>query len=339
MRKINPGNVVFNFREVTVQQTLKILKSIKSSKAAGIDTLPAKVIKDIAEEITAPLSFLINKTLVQGVFPTAEKSAKVMPLYKSGDRTNTDNYRPISILNIISKVFERVVFDQLSDYLEDNHLLTDFQYGFRRKRSTRDAVTILTDHIKHNMDKSKVTGALYMDLRKAFDTVNHSCLLHKLPYNGILNTEIEWISNYLFKRSQIVFLDGVFSSREYVSHCVPQGSILGPLLFVLLINDLPNQLNFCNVLMYADDTVLYFSSKCSKEIEHCLNFDANAICSWMKENCMILNPKKGKTEFVLYAARTRKTPVNIVIDNNVINQPDTYTYLGVKLDSHLNLHA
>ena len=339
MRKINPRNVVFKFREVSVQQTLKILKNIKSSKAAGIDTLPAKVIKDIAEEIAAPLAFLINRSLEQGVFPTAEKTAKVTPLYKSGDRTNTDNYRPISILNIISKVFERVVFDQLSDYLENNHLLTNYQYGFRRKRSTRDAVTIFTDHIKRNMDKSKVTGALYMDLRKAFDTVNHSCLLHKLPYYGILNSEIDWISSYLFERSQIVFLDGVFSSREYISHGVPQGSILGPLLFVLLINDLPDQLKYCSVLMYADDTVLYFSSKCSKEIENCINLDANAVHSWMRENCMILNPKKGKTEFVMYAARTRKTPVNIVIANNVINQPDTYTYLGVKLDSHLNLHA
>ena len=339
MRKINPRSHVFKFREVTLQETLKILKSTKSSKATGIDTIPAKVIKEIAEEIAPPLTFLINKSLEHGIFPSAEKIAKITPLYKSGDRSNTDNYRPISILNIISKVVERVVFDQLSNYLEENNLLSDYQYGFRKKRSTKDAVTKFTDHIRKNMDSSKVTGALYMDLRKAFDTVNHSCLLHKLPYYGILNIEVEWFSSYLFQRSQTVFLDGILSSKEFVTHGVPQGSILGPLLFVLLINDLPNQLQFCNVLMYADDTVLYFSSKCSKEIENCINSDANSVNSWMKENCMILNPKKGKTEFVMYACRTRKDPIKVVVDNNVINQPNMYTYLGVILDSHLNMHA
>ena len=338
LKDINPANCSFKFQEVTIQQILQILKSTKSTKAAGIDTIPARIVKDIAEEISAPLTFLINSSLSIGLFPTAEKTAKVTPLYKSGDRSNIDNYRPISVLNIISKTFERVVFNQLSNYLKENNLLTDYQYGFRKNRSTRDAVTKLTDHIKESMDKSKVTGALYMDLRKAFDTVNHSCLLHKLPYYGIIDKEVDWIASYLFERSQSVFLEGVISNKEFITHGVPQGSILGPLLFVVLINDLPKQLKFCNVLMYADDTVLYYSHKHPKEIESCINFDSNAIHDWMKENCMVLNPKKGKTEFVMYASRVRKTPVQITIDNNVINQPDIYTYLGVKLDNHLNMN-
>ena len=129
-------------------------------------------------------------------------------------------------MNILSKTVERVVYNQLSEYLESNNLLSDNQYGFRRKRSTRDAVTKATDHIHEHMDKGKVTGALFMDLRKAFDSVNHSCLLHKLPYYGILGRKVEWICSYLFHRSQIVTIDGVLSDREYITHGVPQGSIL-----------------------------------------------------------------------------------------------------------------
>ena len=196
-----------------------------------------------------------------------------------------------------------------------------------------------TDHIREHMDKGKVTGALFMDLRKAFDSVNHSCLFHKLPYYGILGREVEWICSYLFHRSQIVTIDGVLSDREYITHGVPQGSILGPLLFVILINDLPLQLDYSEVLMYADDTMIYYSHKSLAEIEKCINSDAEKVNKWMKENCLVLNPKKGKTEFVMFAARVRNEPVKVTIDGNVINQPNLYEYLGVKLDSHLNMHS
>ena len=259
---INPENHTFEFKEVTYQQKMKILQTTKPSKAAGIDKVPAELIKDGANEIAAPLTFLINTSLQSGIFPTSEKIAKITPLYKSGDRTNIDNYRPISVLNIISKTVERAVYNQLSEYLEENNLLSDQQYGFRRKRSTRDAVTKLSDEIRENMDKSYVTGALFMDMRKAFDTVNHNCLLQKLVYYGIFGKEVQWISSYLFHRSQVVFLDRVLSNREFITYGVPQGSILGPLLFILLFNDLPLQSKHCQVLMYADDTVIYYSNIC-----------------------------------------------------------------------------
>ena len=335
---INPENHTFEFKEVTYQQIMKILQTTKPSKAAGIDKVPAKLIKDGANEIAAPLTFLINTSLQSGIFPTSEKIAIITPLYKSGDRTNIDNYRPISVLNIISKTVERAVYNQLSEYLEENNLLSDQQYGFRRKRSTRDAGTKLSDEIRENKDKSYVTGALFMDMRKAFDTVNHNCLLQKLVYYGIFGKEVQWISSYLFHRSQVVFLDRVLSNREFITYGVPQGSILGPLLFILLINDLPLQSKHCQVLMYADDTVIYYSNKCLQEIERCINSDANAIQLWMQENCLILNPKKGKTEFVIFAARKRNIPVNITIDNSVINQPESYVYLGVRLDCHLTMN-
>lgn len=337
---INPGNSRFSFAPVTIYDIVKVLKSIKSSKASGMDKIPASILKDAAEELAAPLMFLINRSLQSGTFPSCEKMAKVTPLFKAGGRSNIDNYRPISVLNILSKVVERVVYNQLTTYLENNNLLSEHQYGFRQNRSTRDAVTRLADNIRKNMDDGKLTGALFMDLRKAFDTVNHGCLLQKLPYYGIFGTELEWIGSYLFQRSQAVFFDGILSETEFITHGVPQGSILGPLLFVLLINDLPLQLKHCRVLMYADDTVIYYSNKSIPVIEEYVNSDATRVQQWMKENCLILNPKKGKTEFVIFATKkTYQQPASIKIENNVINQPESYDYLGIKLDSHLNLNS
>ncbi len=157
-----------------------VLKSLKASKSAGPDNLPPRLIKDGSEQIAAPLCFLANKSLLSGLFPNSEKCARVTPIYKSGEKSNFDNYRPISVLNALSKVLEKIVHTQLSEYLETNKLLSDAQYGFRRNRSTQHAVTLFLDHIRSNMDASCCTGALYMDLRKAFDTVHHGNLLSKL---------------------------------------------------------------------------------------------------------------------------------------------------------------
>jgi len=339
LNTINPGNSRFSFTPVTIKDIIKELKSIKSSKASGIDKIPASILKDTAEELAAPLLFLINRSMQNGTFPSCEKVAKVVPLFKTGSRTNIDNYRPISVLNILSKLVERVFYNQLINYLENNKLLSEHQYGFRRNRSTCNAVTKLVDNIRQNMDEGKLTGALFMDLRKAFDTVNHACLLQKLPYYGITGAELEWISSYLFQRSQAVFYDGTLSETGFITHGVPQGSILGPLLFVLLINDLPLQLKHCRVLMYADNTVIYHSNKSMQISEERVNSDADVIQQWLKENCLVLNPKKGKTEFVtFYTRKPNQQPAVITIENHVINQAESYEYLGIKLDNHLNFH-
>jgi hypothetical protein len=220
---VNPKNTTFTFTLVSLIDVTNALNSIRSSKAAGIDCLPASVIKDCSYEIAAPLMFLINMSLQTSTFPTSEKSAKITPLFKSGNRTNIDNYRPISVLNILSKVIERIVYNQLTDYLESHKLLSQYQFGFRRGKSTKDAVTNFADNIRVNMDKGNLTGSLFMDLRKAFDTVNHGCLLQKLTYYGIQNKELWWISSYLFHRSQTVCFDGKLSERSYISHGVPKG--------------------------------------------------------------------------------------------------------------------
>ena len=160
LKQFNPNNVVFKFKTVEIRDVVLILRSIKSSKAAGFDNIPGLLIRDAADELAAPIAFLVDFSFQSGVFPTAEKIAKVTPLYKSSDRSSLDNYRPISVLNIVSKVIERIAYKQLMDYLENNNFLCPRQYGFRRNRSTQDAVIQLVDHFRESSDKGKFTGAL-----------------------------------------------------------------------------------------------------------------------------------------------------------------------------------
>ena len=178
---VNPLKMQFKFTEVEIKDVLTILKSTKSCKSAGLDNIPPRLVKEGAEEISAPLSILLNRSLRSGIFPTLEKQAKISPIHKSDSRSSLNNYRPISVLNTFSKVIERVVYIQLTKYLENNNMLSNNQYGFRPKRSTNHAVTIIVDQIRKNMDSGVVTGAVFLDLRKAFDTVHHACLLGKTP--------------------------------------------------------------------------------------------------------------------------------------------------------------
>ena len=341
LSKINPDNHKFKFKEVNLADVLRILKKLHVGKACGIDNIPAKLIKDGAEELCAPLMFLANYSFRSGVFPTQEKCGKINPLHKSGTHTSMDNYRPISVLNTLSKVIERLAYQQISDYLESNNLLCPHQYGFRRGRSTQHAVTKFADSIRHNMDQSNCTGALYMDLKKAFDTVHHGCLLQKLPLYGINNIELTWITDYLFNRSQYVVIDNIASDSYHITHGVPQGSILGPLLFIILINDIHHDLKICNILLYADDAVIYYANKDPRLIEEVINHEANLIASWFRKNNLFLNLSKGKTEFVLYGSKqkiARNSNCNITIDHTKINNVTSYEYLGVILDRYLCLN-
>jgi len=337
---LNNNIVSFNFKVVTTDLLLKHLRTLKTTKGAGPDEIPPRIIKDCADEIVLPLCYLINLSLRTHTFPSAEKVARVTPVFKSGEKSKMDNYRPISALNVFSKLIERIIHQQLYSYLEENKLLQDQQFGFRKQRSTQHAVSLFVEAIRKNADQGKCTGAIYLDLRKAFDTVNHSCLLHKLQLHGVHNTELHWFEDYLFNRTQYVIYDDVISSRQHIECGVPQGSILGPLLFILLVNDLHHTLQKSNLLMYADDTVVYYSSRSSEEVAIVLNTEIQKIADWMNENCLILNLKKGKTEFVLYGSQQnlrKQGTCNININAAPINEEHQYTYLGVNLDKHLTL--
>ena len=224
------------------------------------------------------------------------------------------------------------------DYLESNALLSPAQFVFRRGYSTKQAVTRLTEFIRMNGDKGYCIGALYLDLRKAFDSVHHGCLLQKIQYYGIIGKELEWFTDSSFNRKQCTVYNETISDTYHVTHGVPQGSILGPLLFVLLINDMPLVLNKCYILIYADDTVLFYANSEAERIQQVINTESGYIAKSINDNALTLNLKRGKTEFVMYGTHqklARQTKCKIKISNIAINEATSYRYLGVTLDNHL----
>ena len=235
-----------------------------------------------------------------------------------------DNYRPISVATIFSKIIEKVVYNQLSDYLESSNLICPNQFGFQPTRSTNHAVTRLVDDIRIGVDNGLLTGVVFMDFRKAFDTIQHACLIKNLPCYGIESIELEWLKDDLFNRSQTVIFDNVKSSPLHITHAILQGSILGPLLFNILINDISQVVDKAEIILYADDTAIYCAHKDPKMIQGTLGDQCNNINDWLGDNNLYLNLNKGKTEFVLFGTPqwlSKAEKIEISINLLFMNHP------------------
>ena len=333
---------VFDFEPVSEIEVLKYLRNLKRKCATGIDNIPSCFLKDVAFVIAKPLTYIVNISLKNGTLPNELKKARVNPIYKSGSRKSFDNYRPISVLPILSKIFEKCVYRQLVNHLENNNLLSKFQFGFRSRRSTEIAATFFTDHIRSAMDEGKYTGAIYIDLGKAFDTISHSILLKTLQNYGISGRSNEWLTDYLFCRSQQVSFLGTLSSPQSIFCGVPQGSILGPLLFIVYFDDAANTIVNSKILMYADDTVLFCSHKDINTVQQCLEDDFRLLSHWLNDNELIVNSKKGKTEVMVFGTHPRlkklqNDPIRIEHCGNMINSTTSYKYLGIQLTPSLNM--
>ena len=335
-------NQTFVFSYVSKVFVERKLKTLDRKKSTGLDELPPGMIKDCAAEISKPLAFIINLSITSGEVPSIWKEAKIVPIHKSGDN-KPENYRPISILPVFSKIIEQAVKSQLSDFLERNRLLTDSQFGYRQNRSTKLASTFVFDDIRKFIDGGQLVGVVYIDLTKAFDTVGHGTLLHKLQEYGVEGRELEWFTNYLFNRNQAVYVDNAISTKQQLSNGVPQGSILGPLLFTILFNDFPDCLAHSKVIMYADDTVVYVNGKEKNEIEKLLEEDMERIAMYFDDNELIINLKKGKTETMIFGTAKRLQKVNKELDISFRGQKITnvseYKYLGNIVDRHLNFNV
>ena len=327
----------FSLQPISEDFVSTSISSLKTNKAVGLDKISARLLKDAVDVITPSLTALFNLSFQTRTFPSIWKTAKVIPLFKKDDKQNASNYRPISILPTISKILEKAVHTQFYAYLTENNLISPNQFGFRLKSSTVTAASQLSDKILHSMDNGCLTGAVFLDLAKAFDTVNHTILLQKLSNYGVDDIAKAWFTSFLTNRKQVTSCNDVCSEAASVSIGVAQGSILGPLLFIIYMNDLPDFVLFCHVTLYADDTVLYLASKSTADLQSKINADLRRICKWLRANQLTLNVKKSK--FLLIGSSPRLSKVGSIIisaDDIPLDNVDSYTYLGIVINNRFS---
>ena len=327
-------NPTFSFQSVTENEICEVIKCLNSKNSCGSDGISSKLIKYIIEELSMPLTVIINQIFTTGIFPDNLKTAKIHPLLKAGDPLIATNYRPISLLTSISKIFEKIIFNQLTNYLSLNKILTDSQYGFRKNHSTQSAALELIDRLMISMDKGKTPLAIILDFSKAFDTLDHEILLYKLKYYGIKDKALFLFRNYLTNKRQYTEL-GVVKSN--IKTGVPQGSILGPLLFLLYINDIADITKYLKTIIYADDTTFIadLDNIPKNEQERKINSELQIINLWLKSNKVSLNCKKSK--FIVLYIPPRKTVIpELIIDNEKICCVDEFNFLGLTITQHLS---
>lgn len=320
---------------------------MRGGSAPGLDPFSAKTLKNNLKFLLSPLTHIINLSITSGVFPSVFKTAKVIPLYKSNDKANLNNYRPISLLSIISKVLEKCVKEQLQSFLENNSILSQRQFGFRKGKNSSEALFLLNKDVTELINNNKKCILLFIDLAKAFDSLDRNILFRKLECVGIRNTALKWFKSYLSDRKQVVSVCNQISDETNVNYGVVQGSTLGPLLFLVYINNL-DKLNISGKLyLFADDTAVVFQGNTWEEVYRNASYDLSAIKLWFDQNILTMNV--SKTKCLPIALRTNAEPpvylkIKLHICGNIgnlscncqnIESVNSYKYLGVILDRKL----
>ena len=289
--------------------------------------------KECASSLSGPLSIIFNKSLQLGIFPDIWKDAIVTAIYKKGDRQTKVNYRPISLLSCISKVFERIVYDVMYRYFVSNSLLNSCNSGFRKNDSTVNRLLTLLDSIYRGLEERKDIYLILLDISKAFDKVWHPGLLHKLKQNGITGNLYAWLHSYLTNRRQRVVIGGKTSEYLPTYAGVPQGSILGPLLFLIFINDMTSAIDLeCH--QFADDTTLLYKSSNPVEVAPIINRQLNSLHEWANRWVVTFNALK--THYMHFTSKTHKPQIMpILLDNTVISEVYKHTNLGLIINDKL----
>ena len=327
-----PNSMFIN--PVSEDEVVNIIKSCKPKHSKDCDDINMYVLSKVTDQIVKPLVHIFNLSFSSGIFPSEMKTAKVIPVFKSGNRSDFSNYRPISLLLQFSKILEKLFNLRLEQFLISNEILSNCQYGFRSSMSTVHAALELIESISTAVDNKKHCAGVFIDLKKAFDTVNHDLLVKKLFFYGIRGTANAWLNNYLTNRNQYVIADDHSSGMRLITCGVPQGSVLGPVLFLLYINDICNVSNLLKFVLFADDTNIFCSSTSLHDLQDTINRELDKLFVWFSVNRLSLN--LGKTNYMLFRSRPPDNELALKINNVVLPRVAATKFLGIIIDDKLS---
>ena len=331
----NVPNTIF-IPHITEHEITTVISSMKHS-SPGWDSLPTHILKPFLADYIKPLTYLINKSFETGIFPDELKIAKIVPIFKSGDKTLVSNYRPISVLSFFSKIFETILYNHLIEFIEKHDLLYKFQFGFRKQFSTSHAIISLVDKIHEALNSGNIMIGVTLDFSKAFDTIQISILLKKLYSYGIRGITLKLIESYLTNRQQFVKINNSRSTSKTVTCGVPQGSVLGPLFFLICINDLPNVSDKLFSILFADDTSVFIEGKNIDEVIGIVNTELAKLTVWLAANKLTLNIKKSNF-MIFHRARIKWSTITtpLLLNGITLERLSFTKFLGVIIDDKLS---
>lgn len=313
-----------------------IIDELKTKKAAGFDGIGAKTLKEIKSCICKPLSYLSNLYFETGIFPDVLKVGAVKPIHKGGSKMDVINYRPITVISNIAKVVEKLLAKRMNGFLEKFNIISPNQYGFRPNRSTQDAIKEITSFIYERLDSKTPTIGVFVDLSKAFDTVCHRKLLEKLYRCGFRGVCYDLFESYLNDRQQFVEVNGFRSSMKNISYGIPQGTVLGPIMFTIYVNSLLKKKLKGRVISFADDTVLLFDDDTWQSLKIKVEEELTEVCKWFRFHTLTLNAEKtGYMIFNSYSGQSPDLGSLMVSPDVKIREQKTVKYLGIILDQHM----